>query len=369
MRRTGSLSGHRPEVGRERARVRGTLAVPRLRRNHSVVNGLKRACATAASPSSAAADSLAADGTSARSDNGYRATPFLKTYRLAIVLLAFCSFLAAPASAVERFPPPDFSDHQLPVTAAPPPHFVANPYVDVALLALALALASYLAVGRRSRRGLFLLTLASLAWFGFVRNGCICPIGSIQNVTLAIFDPTYAVPWAVAAFFAPADSLYALLRSDFLCLGLSARGGTGTGGPVAGQCSGVGRPLARPLLLRLLGPGRVVFRHGHDVPDLPLRSVRRLLPPQRQREHADFRGVLPRDRCIHRPTVLPLPLSLRSDSQAGLAVLEVARENPARRVHPLPPVRRRVSLRRHPRAYGRSSGAGSAPRLAAGSLC
>jgi ferredoxin len=118
------------------------------------------------------------------------------------MLLGLWSALAASAVATERFPPPDFTDHKLPTTDVQPVHFAANPYVDVALLALALSLASWLAIRRRSRRGLFLLTIASLIWFGFVRHGCICPIGSIQNVTLAIFNSNYAVPWAVAAFFA-----------------------------------------------------------------------------------------------------------------------------------------------------------------------
>ncbi len=74
-------------------------------------------------------------------------------------------------------------------------------YVHVAALLGALSLASYLALVKRSRRGLFLLTIASLAWFGFWRQGCVCSIGAIQNVTEAVFDPTYAVPLGVLAFF------------------------------------------------------------------------------------------------------------------------------------------------------------------------
>jgi ferredoxin len=35
-----------------------------------------------------------------------------------------------------------------------------------------------------------------------VRHGCICPIGSIQNVSLAVADPGYTVPFSVIAFFA-----------------------------------------------------------------------------------------------------------------------------------------------------------------------
>ena len=47
-----------------------------------------------------------------------------------------------------------------------------------------------------------MLAIFSLVWFGFRREGCVCSIGSIQNVVLAIFDPGYAVSFSVVAFFA-----------------------------------------------------------------------------------------------------------------------------------------------------------------------
>ena len=108
---------------------------------------------------------------------------------------------AGAAAAVERFPPPDFTDHQLPVTTTPPPRSNLLEYLDVAALAVGLSLASYFALARRSRRGLLLLAIGSLGWLGFWRKGCVCPIGAIQDVTLALFDPTYAVPFTVVAFF------------------------------------------------------------------------------------------------------------------------------------------------------------------------
>ena len=43
--------------------------------------------------------------------------------------------------------------------------------------------------------------IAALFYFGFVRDGCICPIGAIQNVTLTVFDSSYAIPLVAAAFF------------------------------------------------------------------------------------------------------------------------------------------------------------------------
>jgi NosR/NirI family transcriptional regulator, nitrous oxide reductase regulator len=123
--------------------------------------------------------------------------------RIILVCAAIAWLLPAPCGlAVERFPPPDFSDHALPLTTVPPPRAELFQYLDLAALVAALGLASYLAIVKRSRRGLFLLAVASLAWLGFWRHGCICPVGSIQNVTLAICDPSYALPWTVAALFA-----------------------------------------------------------------------------------------------------------------------------------------------------------------------
>jgi len=83
----------------------------------------------------------------------------------------------------------------------PRPRSVARQVFDVSLLVLAMGLAAWLALKRRSRAGLVAVTAASLAYFGFYREGCICAIGSIQNVAVAIADPQYAVPYHVIAIF------------------------------------------------------------------------------------------------------------------------------------------------------------------------
>jgi polyferredoxin len=120
-------------------------------------------------------------------------------------MLAGCLLLSVetvgPAWAIERFPPPDFTSHQLPPTTTPEPPWLGWEYLDTAFLAAALATATYLALVRRSRRGLFVLTVVSLAWLGFWRAGCVCPIGAVQNVTVAIVDPAYAIPFSVVVFF------------------------------------------------------------------------------------------------------------------------------------------------------------------------
>lgn len=117
---------------------------------------------------------------------------------LALALLG----MAATVPAEERFPPPDFqSGYELPPVEVPQRPSPWWEYVDTAVLVAALGTASWLSLGARSRRGIFFLTIFAVAYFGFWRKGCVCPIGAIQNVALALANPSYAVPTTVAAFF------------------------------------------------------------------------------------------------------------------------------------------------------------------------
>jgi NosR/NirI family transcriptional regulator, nitrous oxide reductase regulator len=123
--------------------------------------------------------------------------------RLLLAASFFALFLAVPLSAVARFPPPDFeTNYSFPTTTVPPPRVDLYEYLDAAVLLVALVLATYLIYRKRCRKGVFLLMLLSLAYFGFWRKGCICPIGSIGNVVLSIFDSTYSIPIYVILFFA-----------------------------------------------------------------------------------------------------------------------------------------------------------------------
>ena len=112
------------------------------------------------------------------------------------ITIALVSILCGIGSAgAVRFPPPEFeSSYEMPGTTTPGPREGIYEYIDTIVLFLALGLSTYLVLKKRSRKAIFALTVFSLIYFGFYREGCICPIGAIQNVTLSFFDPGLPCP-------------------------------------------------------------------------------------------------------------------------------------------------------------------------------
>ncbi|MEZ5072275.1 MAG: 4Fe-4S binding protein [Bacteroidales bacterium] len=120
------------------------------------------------------------------------------------LLFVFLAVLAAGniLSAQQRFPKPEFeTGYVQPSPTTPEPRAMAMEYFDVFVLLAVLSLASWFAVKKRSRRGILWLSVFSLIYFGFYRDGCICSIGAIQNVALSIFDPAYAISLTALLFF------------------------------------------------------------------------------------------------------------------------------------------------------------------------
>ena len=113
--------------------------------------------------------------------------------------------------------------YEVPEVQQPLPTSVTRQLLDLGLLAGALALAAWLVLNRRNRRYVVLLATVCLAYFGFFREGCICPIGSIQNVTTALVDPTYAIPYFVIGIFM-LPLVAALFFGRVFCSGVCALG-------------------------------------------------------------------------------------------------------------------------------------------------
>jgi NosR/NirI family transcriptional regulator, nitrous oxide reductase regulator len=69
------------------------------------------------------------------------------------------------------------------------------------ILLVVLSLASWLVLKKRSRQGVLWVSVFTLMYFGFYRNGCICSIGAIQNVALSFASPTYTISLTALMFF------------------------------------------------------------------------------------------------------------------------------------------------------------------------
>jgi polyferredoxin len=147
-----------------------------------------------------------------------------RRHSIATLALLGAWFCACGVLGEQRFPPPDFeSGYHLPNTATPPARAILLQYVDVVVLLVTLGLASWFVLRKRSRRAVFGLSLFSLAYFGFYRKGCVCAIGSVQNVSLALFEPGYAVPLTVLWFFF-APLMFTLLAGRSFCAAVCPHG-------------------------------------------------------------------------------------------------------------------------------------------------
>ena len=126
--------------------------------------------------------------------------------------------------AQDRFPRPEFeSGHVYPTNQMPAPRAQVWEYIDVLVLIGALLMTTWLALRKRSRQGLIWMSVFSLAYFGFYRQGCICAVGSVQNVSLALFNTGYSIPLTALLFFI-IPLLFALAFGRVFCAGVCPLG-------------------------------------------------------------------------------------------------------------------------------------------------
>lgn len=124
------------------------------------------------------------------------ATIFLFTLMVVILLGV------STAYGAERFPRPEFSeDYVYPENHYPKPRTDLRNFVDVSVLAGGMALGSYLALKKRSRVGLVGLLIFTVIYFGLYKKGCVCAVGSLQNMALALFQSGYILPISVLLVF------------------------------------------------------------------------------------------------------------------------------------------------------------------------
>lgn len=141
------------------------------------------------------------------------------------ILLSIASTLVCARGFGEaRFPKPDFtSGYQYPEIIHGVPMEQLWNVVDIVLLVAMMIGVAWAAYSRRSRAMIYSTSIISVLYFGFFRSGCVCSIGSIQNVTLALTDPSYHLPWYVILIFL-LPIVFTLLFGRVFCAGVCPLG-------------------------------------------------------------------------------------------------------------------------------------------------
>ncbi len=138
---------------------------------------------------------------------------------LRILLIVLGLLLSGNLYSQNRFPKPEFeTGYVQPSPTTPEPRAFAFEYVDVIVLVAVLLLISFFIFKKRSRRGILWTSIFSLIYFGFIRAGCICSIGAIQNVSLTLADPNYGIS-IVALLFFIIPLVFALFTGRTFCAG------------------------------------------------------------------------------------------------------------------------------------------------------
>jgi NAD-dependent dihydropyrimidine dehydrogenase PreA subunit len=147
-----------------------------------------------------------------------------RTKNYVLLLLVVAALASSVVFAQYQKKPPDFGgSYSFPSPTHPEPAAAWVRTLDIAALVTGLGLGAWLVLKRRSRNGVMLLSIGALAYFGFYRKGCICPIGAIQNVALSLVDSRYMISLGVIAiFFLPLVA--ALLFGRIFCGGVCPLG-------------------------------------------------------------------------------------------------------------------------------------------------
>jgi hypothetical protein len=121
---------------------------------------------------------------------------------LAVLCLVLVAALTRPVRAQFQQPTPGADDvGGKPTPTYPEPRGQVLRVLDMVLLAGGLGLSTWLVLKVRRRAWLIVASAAAVAYFGFYRGGCICPVGAGQNVALSLLDPTYTISIVITVFF------------------------------------------------------------------------------------------------------------------------------------------------------------------------
>lgn len=90
------------------------------------------------------------------------------------------------------------------------------PLADLGVLTAMLASGGVMIWRRVNARWFWIPAAATLGYFGFVRGGCICPVGSVANMAIALVHPSMIGKTTALMFFLPLPA--ALIMGRVFCV-------------------------------------------------------------------------------------------------------------------------------------------------------
>ena len=125
---------------------------------------------------------------------------------------------------MNRFPKPDFeSGYVYPEQHFYVPNEALWSYIDIVLLVLLMSFVAWAVIKKQVRLPVTLVSIISVAYFGFFRHGCVCSIGAIQNVALALVSDSYTIPLFVLLLFI-LPIIFTLFFGRVFCAGVCPLG-------------------------------------------------------------------------------------------------------------------------------------------------
>ena len=140
------------------------------------------------------------------------------------IVNSIISLISVGSYAQNRFPKPDFeSGYVYPEQSYVIPNEAFWSYMDIAILVLLMSFVAWAVIKRGVRWPVIAVSIFSVAYFGFYRYGCVCSIGAVQNVAVALVDPTFSIPFVVLLMFI-LPILFTLLFGRVFCAGVCPMG-------------------------------------------------------------------------------------------------------------------------------------------------
>lgn len=107
----------------------------------------------------------------------------------------------------------EFKDDYIPKEYFPTPEYMV--FVDLGVLFLLLLIGLFFVLKRKSQRAMSIMAIITFAYLGFIRGGCVCPVGAISNTTMGLVDPAMIGLTSLIIFLIPL--VIALIAGRVFC--------------------------------------------------------------------------------------------------------------------------------------------------------